>query len=305
MDPLGAQNGNYNWASPAVSNGFVYMGLSSQCDDPFTPGGVVQVNQSTGQVAATWYSMATGVDGGGVWSSPSVTSDGSRVFATTGSTYAPPYDQGEAYSIASIDAATMSEVDHWTIPSTSRPCCDSDFGATPALFQATISGTVTPMVAACNKDGYLYAFRQSDLSGGPVWTRKIDAPKQSKCLGAVVFDGTSIYQGGAVTSVGGVHYLGSIRKLQPATGKAVWQTGLPAQVVGTPSLDSAGVLAVPTLDSRAGSVNGVYLIASSDGSILTRLGVDSQALDFAQPTFADGRLFVAYAGEGLTVYAPS
>src|SRR4051794_25933371 len=29
-------NGYYNWTSPAVSNGKVYVGLSSECDNPFT-----------------------------------------------------------------------------------------------------------------------------------------------------------------------------------------------------------------------------------------------------------------------------
>lgn len=304
LDPLNSQNGNFNWASPAVANGEIYMGLSSQCDDPFTPGGVREVDQATGAIVHTWWSMPPQDVGAGVWSSPSVSADGSRVFATTGSTYAPPYPQGESYSIARLDGATMNEVSHWTIPASSLPCCDSDFGATPVLFQADVGAVSTGMVAACNKNGYLSAFRQNDIAAGPLWSRKIDAPKQSKCLGSAVFDGTSLYQGGAITIIGGVKYAGSIRRLAPATGKTVWQVGLAGQVVGTPALDSAGILAVQTMDFGAAAQNGVYLIDSVTGDIIAKLGADAAATDFAQPAFADGRLFVAYIGEGLIAYAP-
>ena len=43
----------------------------------------------------------------------------------------------------------------------------------PTIFNATINGVSTPMVGACNKNGFYYALRQSSLSAGPVWSAKI------------------------------------------------------------------------------------------------------------------------------------
>ena len=125
----------------------------------------------------------------------------------------------------------MAQEGLWTIPDTQRPCCDSDFGATPGMFTVKVKGVQTDLVAACNKNGYLYVLRQDDLGAGPLWSRKIDAPKQSKCLAAAVFDGTSLYQGASVTNINGVRSLGALRKLNGATGATTWQTGIPAQIV--------------------------------------------------------------------------
>jgi hypothetical protein len=69
----------------------------------------------------------------------------------------------------------------------------------------------------------------------------------------------------------------------------VWQTGLPDGVIGSPSIDGSGVLAVGTYDFSAVPC-ATYLARASDGRILRRLVT---GLDFAQSTFADGWLFTA------------
>jgi len=59
----------YDWSSPTVVGGHVYVGLASGCDLPLARGGVVELDQHTGQVLHTWYAVPTGSIGGAVWSS--------------------------------------------------------------------------------------------------------------------------------------------------------------------------------------------------------------------------------------------
>src|SRR3954454_12114678 len=63
------ENGYYNWTSPAVANGRVYVELSSECDNPFTRGGVKAFDQHTGALLAKHWTMPKGEVGAGVWSS--------------------------------------------------------------------------------------------------------------------------------------------------------------------------------------------------------------------------------------------
>ena len=37
---------SYNWSSPTVVAGHIYMGLASRCDDPLIQGGVVELDQT-------------------------------------------------------------------------------------------------------------------------------------------------------------------------------------------------------------------------------------------------------------------
>src|SRR5215467_16249526 len=69
-------NGYYNWSSPTVVGGHIYVGLSANCDDPLIRGGVVELDQHTGQVLHTWHTVPTGSIGGSIWSSVAVSSTG-------------------------------------------------------------------------------------------------------------------------------------------------------------------------------------------------------------------------------------
>jgi outer membrane protein assembly factor BamB len=117
-----------------------------------------------------------------------------------------------------------------------------------------------------------------------------------------VFDGNHLIAAATATTIAGTGYLGSVREFNASTGKVVWQRGLPAGSLGTPSLDGGGVLAVPTLDSSTGAANAVFLLDATDGGILAELPTGSDG-EFAQPIFADGHLFVATLDQGLTSYS--
>ena len=88
----------------------------------------------------------------------------------------------------------------------------------------------------------------------------------------------------------------------PATGTTVWRTGLPGAVMGTPTLDGVGVLAVPTMPRQSGDISAVYLLAESNGQILDTISTGNTPV-FSQPICR--RLSVcSLRRRGLTAYKP-
>jgi outer membrane protein assembly factor BamB len=133
-----------------------------------------------------------------------------------------------------------------------------------------------------------------------VWTNQIETPEAAACFAAPIVDGQALYQPGGSTTIAGTAFNGSVRRLDAATGAVQWETGLGARGFSSASLNSAGVLAVPTYDGTIGAANGVYLLNAQTGAVLRRIGTDKV---FSQPVFADSRLFIASASGGLTAFA--
>jgi len=288
-------NDRYNWSSPTVANGRVYMGISSQCDKPLTRGGVRAVDQGTGAVLATWYSVRADQVGGSVWSSVGATVGG--VFVTTGN------GPGDSFSVVRLDPTTLAKEDSWQVPGLAGS--DQDFGASPTLFSATIGGHSVQMVAAISKNTHIYALRANRLSQGPVW--QFDQHRghcnmvgDAGAVAGAIWDGATLYAADGGTTIEGVCSLGEIRAFDPATGQVLWETPLGGKVFGTPTIDGAGVIGAETFDSRV--PNQEYLVDASDGSILNTIGLDSPA--FPQAVFADSYVFAATASGDMASYAP-
>jgi len=286
----------YNWSSPTVVGGRIYMGISSQCDDPLVRGGVKEFDQATGAKLHTYYSMPKGSLGGSVWSSAA--SDGSNVWVTTGNSQSGQSEQGDSFSIVRLSADTLKRQEKWTVPG--QEGTDRDWGGSPTLFSATLTAP-TPMVGSCDKDGNYYALRQTDLAAGPVWHTLIGSPPGSGndiCIAAAIWDGARLFAAGNRTVIGGKSFKGSVRRLNPATGHLIWSTGVTAgPILGSPSLDGSGVIAAATW-----STGSLYLIDAKDGTVDKTDPLPSQV--FAQPVFADQYLFVATATGGLFRYSP-
>ena len=275
------QNDYFDWSSPTVANGSVYIGVSSQCDAPLVRAGVKRYDQATGMLKAEYFAVPEGQIGASVWSSVAVTA--SAVFVTTGNT--PAGVTGDGFSIVKLDPTTLARTGKFTVPGAER-VPDSDFGGSPSVFA---SGGVQS-VGACNKGGYFYVVRISNMTLR--WKRKIaqgSSGGSTACLAASVSDGTHLFLASPLTTIGGVDYRGSVRQVDPATGKPVWERGLPGVVIGTPSLNGAGVLAAPIFEFDA-ALSGTYLLSAADGSILRFLPGGTQ---FAQPTFAGKYVFTA------------
>lgn len=300
--PSSSVNDYFAWASPLVANGKVYLGVASQCDQPLVHGGLAVFSQKTGTRLAFRQTMLDGSLGGDIWSTPAALPNGS-VVATTGNGTDGLPQTNWADSVIRYDGASLAILDAWQVPAVQRDE-NSDFGGSPTLFTATLHGTPTPMVGACNKNGEFYAFRQSDLHDGPAWQDNLGQQGtigDDACFAAAVWNGSQLLlSGSAPATIRGITYDGSIRSVDPATGAVLWQTGLPASVLGSPAEDGAGLVAVPGYASSTGTY-GVFLVRASNGAVLGRL--PAQGVIFAQPVFANGDLLVAGGPAiGLTAY---
>src|SRR6185437_18273 len=114
--------------------------------------------------------------------------------------------------------------------------------------------------------------------------------------------GSRLFVAGNDTTINGTTYDGGIRQLDPATGAVIWETGLPGNVVGSPTLDGRGVIGVPTFDTQGG-VNNAWLVNASTGAVLTPVDTMGK-MGFASPVFADNLVLVATWGKGLFAYHP-
>jgi len=302
-----APDAYYNWSSPAAAGGHIYVGLASGCDNPLIRGGVVELDQHTGQVLHTWYTVPANSIGGSIWSTVAVAPNGHGVWVSTGNECDPALNTcplgnriGHSLSIVHL-SSSLTLLQAWLAPGTTGH--DWDFGSSPTLFGG-IGAALD--VGACNKNGLYYALAARPLGSSPLWQDTIGVPSDwTGCLPSAVWDGraSALYIGGNATTIEGVSYGGSIRRVHPVTGGFVWQTGLPCGVRGTPTLDGAGVLAVGTYTCAKPNTPGAYLLDASTGAILATLPVGSTHV-FGQPVFAQDTLFVATEANGLYDFAP-
>ena len=283
-------NDYFQWSSPTVSGGRIYIGIASNCDQPLVRAGLVSYTQASGKRRAFFHTLPKPMIGASIWSSAAV--DGKHfVYVTTGNAVRPHREPGYSDSIVKLSRFKLRPVRSWKVPA-SEVVGDGDFGASPTIFG--------PMVGACNKNGIFYALRRSDMS--LAWERRVGAPAPhhgvSNCSSGAIYDGHVLYVATPRHVINGKAFPGSVQALNPLTGALLWQTGLPNGVIGTPTMDAGGVIAVGTYDFTK-TPNAIYLLRASDGTILRRLVSGSQ--DFAQSVFADGMLFTAN-GNGLVAW---
>jgi outer membrane protein assembly factor BamB len=277
--PSAKVNNYYDWSSPTVANGRIYVGVSSNCDKPLIRGGVIDYNQASGRQLAEFYSVPARAKnaGGSVWSSIGVSRSG-YVYATTGNG---PRDRPRlrnSESILKLSPVKLRLLASFKVPA-SQVTKDGDFGASPAFFDG--------LVGACNKNGVFYAVRQSTMK--LAWRVRIAnaAGSYGECLAAPAYDGTDLFIGGQTTTIGGTTFPGSVQELQPSTGTVIWSTGLTGGILGSPALDGGGVLAIGTYTSTG---TGVYLVDAATGAVTRQIMTGAT---FAQPAFAGNWLFTA------------
>ncbi len=291
-------NDYYNWSSVALSGHTLYVGVSSQCDHPFVPGGVKAFDRRTGRLLARFTSVPPGQIGGGVWTTPGVSVDGRHVLLTTAS--GPPHVAG-VNSLFELDSATLRKEASWSIPA-SEQVLDSDFGSSPTMFRADVGQGDEPLVAACNKNGILYAWRLARVPAGPVWRFRagVGTPRGLlSCLSVPVWTGKAMYAASNETTIGGRRYPGAIRRLNPVNGRPLWETGLAGNVLGSPSINGAGLLAVPTYGTSGSA--GLALVRAADGRLLRFL--PNAGPLFAQPVFVDDLLLTSSVSRKLTAWS--
>jgi polyvinyl alcohol dehydrogenase (cytochrome) len=301
-----AASSPYIWASPTVYGGRVYVGIATGCDNPLIRGGLFSFSQATGHPLATFWAVSAGVVGGSIWTVAAADSTG--LFITTGNgNETKPTDQGFSNSVVLLNPATLKVESSWTVPNIAT--VDDDFGSSPTLFTATIDGHSTAMVGACNKNGLYYAWKQSNLAAGPVWSDKLGIPagttSEDTCIATAGWNGTNLFITTNSYTVGKTTYPAMSRELNPATGAVTWQTSLrDGPVLGNTALDGAGVLAAVTYSrSTSKTTNELALFNNSTGAVLATY--PTTTLTGGGPIFADGYLIFGGADGILHAYVPT
>jgi outer membrane protein assembly factor BamB len=280
-------NNYYDWSSPTVAHGRVYVGVASSCDKPLVRGGVLAFDEGTGKKLGQFFTVPSGAKhaGGSVWSSIGVAPDGD-VYATTGN--GPKYNQflQNSDSILKLSPVRLKLLGSYQVPR-AQATVDGDFGASPVFFGS--------YVGACNKNGLFYALSQATMK--LVWSQRIGGAVggNAACLAAPAYNGTDLFFGSAGVMINGTTYAGSVQERAPSTGSLIWSTGLAGDVLGSPTLDGGGVL---TAGAYGGSSPGVYLIDATSGAVIEQL---TAGLTFGQSVFARDWLFTAN-GNGVAAW---
>jgi len=274
-----ASGGHYNWASPLLSNGYAYIGIASFGDCPLVQGQLLQVSLSTHQVVNTYNFVPTGQTGAGIWTSPTIDAASNTVYVTTGTQAG---SQPLAQAVVALDAATLALKGSWQIPA-AQAIGDSDWGTTPIVFD---DATGTHLVAAANKNGYLYAYDRADVTAGPLWQQKLgNGGSCPQCGDGMASSGAfangRLYYASGSTTINNSAYPGSVRALNPATGAYLWEHGSPAVIV--PAIADANGLIVDGAGSTLEVLNastGAALYSYTTGGTL-----------WGAPSVANGQIF--------------
>jgi outer membrane protein assembly factor BamB len=286
---LGMPPNYFLWSSPLFYHGSIYEGIASFGDCPLIRGGIVQLDAATGAIQHTLYTVPAGCAGASVWGSPTVDTATGDIYFGTGN--AGSCGSPEPLAVAVVQAdRSLNLLSSWQVPSSQRPNNDSDFGSTPTLFHATISGVVHQMVGLQNKNGIYYAFDRSAISSGPRWQKRMSVggacPQCGKAdISPSAYDGHHLFVGSENTTIGGVTCAGGIRELRPSTGKAVWADCLQSGPV------LGAVTAVPGV-AFAGAGNTVYAVNISTGAILwTYQDENSRSNFWGALTISNGNVY--------------
>ena len=286
----------YNWSSPTVAGGRIFMGITSSCTDFHVRAGEQSFDQRTGKLLNTYYDMPAGSFGGSIWSTAAT--DGKSVWVTTGDPAVKSPSVGDSYSVVRLDAATLKKLDRWRTANT--PAQDTDFGSSPTLWTTKLGGRDVRLIGACNKNGNFYAWRSDNLAAGPVWQRMVGqsfTKPYSFCITSASYDKPRqrLLIASNTTTVAGKVVRGAIRAVDPATGRYLWERPLDCGPLGSPTVNSVtGLVAVSTYTCPTGVTPSVQIYDTSTGRLIRRIATVGPV--FAQPVFAAGRLFIAQGG---------
>jgi hypothetical protein len=234
----------------------------------------------------TFYTVPSGVNGGSIWSSPAVNAATNTVFVSTGNPgrgAVPNYTE----AIIALNASTLAVQSSWQIPA-SQAIADSDFGATPTLFQ---NSTGVALVASTNKNGYTYVLRQANLALGPVWESKTSGGGDS--VAAAAFANGVLFIAGPHSKINGGNVSGTVRALNPNTWSFTWQTGLWGREMAAPSYAN-GLIEAPT----AG--HWLFLLNATNGKMLRHLSLPGGL--FGTVAIYDGLLIFGCANGHVYAY---
>lgn len=273
--------GELLWDSPSEANGSVYIGVASLGDCPLVQGRVYRLSWRYGTVMAMAKLVPDGCVGAGSWASPTYDQGSNKLYISTGTqdnsckvngvTYTEPY----ALALVELDGTSLAITGSYRIPP-SEQGPDSDFGVSPALVTATISGVSTKLVEAANKNGHAYIFKRGSVSSGPVFNLTLAPGGGGTCpdcsqgtISTAATDGQTLYQGMGMcnatltSNCAATGYNSYMFAINPKDGSIKWKTLVPKQIVSTP------ILLKDMLIVFEG--NSVMFMRTSDGSVINQI----------------------------------
>ncbi len=171
----------YVWGGLTLVGDRLYVPVASYCDeaDPsgvIAEGRLVAIDVDDASPVASFDVVPGPSNLGGIWGygGTSVDPDTGMLWTATGN--AAVYDatcdcllEAVGYAEAVVELSPDLAVLAWNRPSPIPldPPGDTDFGATPLLFQPP---GCPPLAAAHAKNGYLYVWRRDDIAAGPIWS---------------------------------------------------------------------------------------------------------------------------------------
>jgi polyvinyl alcohol dehydrogenase (cytochrome) len=260
---------------------------------------MVQMDAATGTVTNTLYTVPDGCTGASVWGSPTVDTATGDLYFGTGNAGSCGSAEPLAVAVVQTDSS-LNLLSSWQVPA-AQQVSDSDFGSTPTLLTATISGVVHNMVGLQNKNGIYYAFDRSAISSGPLWQKRMNVgggcPQCGKAdISPSAYDGQHLFVGGGTTTIGGVSCAGSIREIQPATGGVMWADCLSSGPV------LGAVTAVPGV-AFVDAGNTVYAVGTSAGTILWSYQDTASGSKFwGPPVISNGQVYVGNQDKNLYAF---
>ncbi len=291
--PLGVPLNNFIYSSPVIYQQSVYIGMASFGDCPAVQGKLFQMNLATVAIQHTFNVVPDGCIGGGIWSSPTIDDDSGELYLSTGSLDKCWTEEVYVTSLVELQASDLKYVGSWQVPR-SEWVIDSDFGASPTLFEATIGGATRSLVGVAHKNGTYYAFTRGAIGNGPAWRAHVAQGGSCPSCGfgsmaPSAWDSTRLYVAGGSTTIKGTSCKGSLLALHPATGAVLWAKCLSSGPVLGAVTAIPGVVAV-----ASGSV--VELVEATSGETLFTFHDPESGSNFeGAPSISKGSLFIGNA----------
>lgn len=206
----------FPWASPLIADGRVYVGISSQADNPPVRGELRCLDLASGALLAQGFFVPPGDIGAGIWNSPALSPDGATIVVATGEDdgYDGPYNR----AMVSLDPATLQILQ---ANKQGTPGQDDDWATTPVIFHDAQGRT---LVGATHKNGTFYAYALDAIGAGPIWLRAVGVN-----VGMMAAYDPDQGAGGTLFFMGDS---GQLFAVDPATGQDRWPPVTPGVSFG-------------------------------------------------------------------------
>jgi outer membrane protein assembly factor BamB len=241
---MGVGASGFTWCSPLIANGRVYIGMSSEGDNPSVRGELRALDLTTGTLLTNQYFVPEGERGAGLWNSPALSPDGRLLAVATGEDFA-GYDGPYNRAMVTLDPLTLDILQADKEGATNQ---DLDWGTTPVFFKDRGGRT---LLGANHKNGVFYAYAADSVGAGPIWQRSMGVS-----IGMMPAYDPNRGAGGTLFFVGDN---GQLFGVDPATGTDRWPPVAVGFMFGNMALANGLIFvssggSVVILDAAAGTV---------------------------------------------------